>query len=477
MPVRPDCEVSDKAQRRRFTVEYKLKILEQADACVEPGQIGALLRREGLYSSHLSKWRKQREKAVREGLSESRGRKPAEKNPLAEQVAGLQQENRRLQQRLTRAEAIIDVQKKPLATVGVEPDKRELRGVIMQSAVELSSQVGVLPACEALHVNRAQFYREQAGKQENEPEIAPRPRPPLALTEEETQQVLEVLHSERFIDHSPYEVYAALLDEGCYLCSIPTMYRILERNQEVRERRNQLSRPRYARPELLAVRPCEVWSWDITKLKGPARWTYFHLYVIIDIYSRYVVGWMVATRESATLAERLISETCQRQNIERGQLTVHADRGSSMKSKCVEHLLADLGVTKTHSRPHVSNDNPYSEAWFKTLKYRPGFPARFGSVEDARAFCRVFFEWYNYEHYHSGIALMTPYAVHSGQADKILAKRNQVLLAAFEKKSNRFKGRLPQAQAVPEAAWINPPEKQAKVELKPETENDTGDLH
>jgi putative transposase len=264
----------------------------------------------------------------------------------------------------------------------------------MQTAVELSRQAGGLPACEALQANRAQFYREQAGKQENEQ--APRPRPPLALTEGETQQVLEV-HSERFMDRSPCEVYAALPDEGRCLCSIPAMYRILERSQEVRERRSQLSRPRCARPALLAVRPCEI------------------------------------------------SETCQRQNIERGQLTVHADRGSSMKSKCVEHLLAGLGVTKTHSRPHVSNDNPCSGIRFKTMKHRPGF----GSVEDARAFCRVFFEWCSYEHYHSGIALMTPYAVHSGQADKILAKRNKVLLAAFEKKSNRFKGKLPQAQAVP----------------------------
>ncbi|MCP4702341.1 MAG: transposase family protein [Gammaproteobacteria bacterium] len=345
----------------------------------------------------------------------------------------------------------------------------------MQSAVELSSRAGVLPACEALHVNRAQFYREQAGKQENEP--APRPRPPLALTEGETQQVPEVLHSERFMDRSPCEVYAALPDEGRCLCSIPTMYRILKRNQEVRERRSQLSRPRYARPELPALRPCEVRSWDITKLKGPARWTYFHLCVIIDIYSRYAVGWMAAPGESAALAGRLISETCQRQNIKRGQLTVHADRGGSIKSKCVGHLPADPGVTKTHSRPHVSNDNSYSEAWFKTLKYRPGFPAEFGSVEDARAFCRVFFEWCNYEHYHSGITLMTPYAVHSGQSDRILAKRNKVLPAAFEKKSNRFKGKLPQAQAVPGAAWINPPEKQTIAESKPETENDTGDLH
>lgn len=325
----------------------------------------------------------------------------------------------------------------------------------MNTALELSRDVGIKTACEALNLNRASFYRAQ---QISTP-IAVRPPSPLALSADEEQRVLAHLHSERFMDCSPYQVYAALLDDGVYLCSISTFYRILARHQEVRERRNQLRRPNYTKPELLATAPNQVWSWDITKLKGPAKWTYFYLYVIIDIFSRYVVGWMVAHRESTELAKRLIGESCARQNIREGQLTIHADRGSSMTSKGVEQLLVDLGVTKTHSRPHVSNDNPYSEAQFKTMKYRPAFPSSFGSQQDARAFCSGFFEWYNYEHYHSGIALLTPASVHTGEAAEIVTKRTQVLQAAFEQNPQRFKNRQPSAQAVPEAAWINPPPK------------------
>jgi transposase InsO family protein len=323
----------------------------------------------------------------------------------------------------------------------------------MNAAMALSQKIGIQPACDALGLNRASFYRAQTPYMKN----AERPRPPLELSREEEQHVLDLLHSERFIDCSPYQVYATLLDEGVYLCSIRTFYRILARHNEVRERRNQLRHPNYSKPELLATGPNQVWSWDITKLKGPAKWTYFHLYVIIDIFSRCVVGWMVAHREATELAKRLISESCARQNIQAGSLTIHADRGSSMTSKGVEQLLADLGVTKTHSRPHVSNDNPYSEAHFKTLKYRPTFPAQFGSLEDARTFCGAFFDWYNHDHYHSGIALLTPVSVHNGQAPMIIEKRNQVLRSAFEQMPQRFKNRLPTAQPVPVAAWINPP--------------------
>ncbi len=249
------------------------------------------------------------------------------------------------------------------------------------------------------------------------------------------------------------------MDEGGYLCSIRTMYRLLARHGEVRERRNQRRHPVYTQPELLASAANQVWSWDITKLRAATKWTYFYLYVIIDIYSRYVVGWMIAHQEATDLARQLIRETCVRQGIVEGQLTLHADRGSSMTSRGVEQLLADLGVTKTHSRPHVSNDNPYSEAHFKTLKYRPEFPARFGSIEDSRAHCRKFFDWYNHEHYHSGIALLTPYSVHAGQAAAIIARRNAVLAAAYEQHPERFRGRCPTAPALPEAAWINPPAK------------------
>ena len=341
----------------------------------------------------------------------------------------------------------------------------------MNATYELSHEMGVQPACHVLGVNRASFYRARAPRHhETQPE---RPRPPLALSAEEEQRILNALHSERFMDSSPYQVYATLLDEGIYLCSIRTFYRILERHHEVRERRNQRCHPYYTKPELLATAPNQVWSWDITKLKGPAKWTYFYLYVIIDIFSRCVVGWMVAHRESTELAKRLIRETCARQAIQEAQLTLHADRGSSMTSKGVEQLLGDLGVTKTHSRPHVSNDNPYSEAQFKTLKYRPDFPSQFGSIEDARAFCCQFFDWYNHNHYHSGIALLTPASVHNELADEIVRKRNQVLQAAFNCHPRRFKNCQPTAQPVPEAAWINPP---TKPLLQEETQNQKNDL-
>jgi len=259
------------------------------------------------------------------------------------------------------------------------------------------------------------------------------------------------------MDKAPQEVYAALLDQGRYLCSIRTMYRILEDDQEVRERRDQLRHPPYAKPELLATAPNRVWSWDITKLLGPVKWTYFYLYVILDIFSRYVVGWMVASRESALLAEKLIQETCLKQGIQPGQLLIHADRGSSMKSKPVALLLSDLGVTKTHSRPHTCDDNPYSEAQFKTLKYRPDFPERFGGPEDARTFCQDFFRWYNTEHHHSGIGLMTPQVVHYGLAQQVFKAREKVLLTAYETHPERFVRKAPAPLALPQAAWINPP--------------------
>jgi putative transposase len=284
-----------------------------------------------------------------------------------------------------------------------------------------------------------------------------RPSPSRALDAQERQQVLDVLHSERFVDQAPQEVYAVLLDEGQYLCSLRTMYRLLDEQKEVKERRNQLRHPSYQKPELLATAPNQVWSWDITKLLGPVKWTYFYLYVILDIFSRYVVGWMVASRESALLAEKLIHETCQKQGIQPGQLLIHADRGASMKSKPVALLLSDLGVTKTHSRPHTRDDNPYSEAQFKTLKYRPDFPDRFGSLEDARAFCQDFFHWYNTEHHHSGIALMTPYAVHYGLAKEVFKGREKVLLAAYATHPERFVRKVPVPLPLPQAAWINQP--------------------
>ena len=327
----------------------------------------------------------------------------------------------------------------------------------MSLIAEASAELGVAPLCEALGVPRASFYRSQAPK----PETAPRPRasPPRALSAEERGAVLDVLHEERFVDLAPAEVYNTLLDEGVYHCSTSTMYRILADNDEVRERRDQLRHPAYTAPELLAEAPNQVWSWDITKLRGPEKWSYFYLYVILDIYSRYIVGWMVAPCERADLAEALIATTCERQEIPRGQLTLHADRGSAMTSKLVAHLLADLGVTKTHSRPHVSDDNPYSESNFKTLKYRPTFPDRFGSIEDARAHIAAFVAWYNQEHHHSGVAFLTPEVVHFGRTAEVLEARQAVLLAAAARYPERFVHGPPKATEPPTAAWINPPKK------------------
>ena len=314
---------------------------------------------------------------------------------------------------------------------------------------------GIEATCAALDVCRATYYRSRQPVFYG-PVQQPAPSP-RALSAEETQAVLDLLHEERFADLAPAQVYASLLDEKRYLCSERTMYRVLAANDEVRERRAQLRHPRYAAPELLATGPNQLWSWDITKLKGPTTWSYFYLYVIIDVFSRYVVGWMIAPCESATLAEKLIGETCRREGIQRGQLTVHADRGSPMRSKLVAQLLADLGVTKTHSRPHVSNDNPYSEAAFKTLKYRPGFPERFGCIEDARAHCVDFFAWYNGEHYHSGLALQTPADVHHGRAQLRVDERAVVLAAAHAAHPERFVRGVPRPAALPTAAWINKP--------------------
>jgi putative transposase len=326
----------------------------------------------------------------------------------------------------------------------------------MTAAHQLGQKVGRAAACRALNVPRASLYRHLRPIEPAAPE-APRRRPPRALAPAEQQRVLDVLHAERFQDKAPTEVFATLLDEGTYLCSVRTMYRILEQAGEIRERRDQLRHPHYQKPQLLATGCNQVWSWDITKLLGPVKWTYFYLYVILDIFSRYVVGWMVAERESAELAKRLIGETCRKQNIAPDQLTIHADRGTSMTSKPVALLLADLGVTKTHSRPHVSDDNPFSESHFKTLKYRPQFPERFGSIQDARAFCQVFFPWYNTEHHHSGIGLLTPEVLHHGRADDIMAQRQLVLSQAFRQNPERFVRVHPRPPARPTAVWINPP--------------------
>ncbi len=323
----------------------------------------------------------------------------------------------------------------------------------MRVVAEHGKALGVATLCAALSMPRATFYRQQKPATPK----GPRAKPPRTLDDAERAKVLAVLNEPRFEDLAPGEVYATLLDEGTYLCSRRTMYRVLAENDEVRERRDQLAHPKYAAPELLATKPNELWSWDITKLHGPAKWTYFYLYVILDVFSRYVVGWMVAPRETATLAEKLISETCERQGISANQLTVHADRGSPMKSKAVAFLLADLGVVKSHSRPHVSNDNPFSEAHFKTLKYRPNFPERFGCIEDSRAFGTDFFRWYNDEHHHAGIGLLTPRDVHLGLAAERVRGRDAVLSNAFHVHPERFTRGRPRPHELPSAVWINKP--------------------
>jgi putative transposase len=333
----------------------------------------------------------------------------------------------------------------------------------MQAVQRFAPDLGLKAACEALGVARAAVYRGRGAQEpigtpaQPKAQPQPRPTPSRALAPSQRQDVLDILHSERFVDHAPHQVYATLLDEGRYCCSIRTMYRILDAHAEVKERRNQLRHPSYAKPELLATGPNEVWSWDITKLRGPEKWVYFYLYVILDIFSRYAVGWMVATRECADLATHLIEETIDKHAIQPGQLTIHSDRGAPMKAKPVAMLLSDLGVAKTHSRPHVSDDNPFSEAHFKTLKYRPGFPDRFGSLQDARSFCRRFFHWYNHEHRHTGLALLTPATVHYGHAEEVLCARAAVLKAAYQAHPERFVNKRPRPKPLPAAAWINPP--------------------
>jgi putative transposase len=328
--------------------------------------------------------------------------------------------------------------------------------MIEQTVEELAPIVGTRPACRALGAAPATIYRRRRPSAPRPPR--PRTRPARALSGAERDAVLAELHAERFVDCSPAQVWATLLDEGRYLASERTMYRLLAAEHGgVRERRDQREHPAYAKPELLARRPNEVYSWDITKLLGPAKWTYYYLYVILDVYSRYAVGWTVQHRESAQLAQALIAQTVTQQQITPGQLTVHADRGSSMTSKPVAFLLADLGVTKTHNRPYTSADNPYSEAQFKTLKYRPAFPRRFGSIEHARAHCRDFFDYYNHHHRHSGIGLMTPATVHHGHAEQLHADRARVLAAAYARTPERFVRRAPTPPPVPTAAWINKP--------------------
>jgi len=329
----------------------------------------------------------------------------------------------------------------------------------MKIVKQEAPKLGVAETVRTLGLSRSTYYRHQKESTGTTKHCCKSDRAGShrKLTPEEEQKVLSYLSSERFIDSSVPEVYATLLDEGVYLCSTRTMYRILKKHKAVKERRNQRRHPEYKKPELLAESVNQVWSWDITKLKGPSKWSHYHLYVILDIYSRYVVGWMVAERESASLAKLLIHETCERQGIKKDQLTIHADRGVSMRSKLVAQLMADLGITKTHSRPYVSDDNPYSESQFKTLKYHPLFPRQFGSLEDARSYLQTFFDWYNNKHRHSGIAMLTPKDVHIGQADTIIEQRQDVMNSAYELHPERFVKGQPKLKQLSKKVWINKP--------------------
>ncbi len=312
--------------------------------------------------------------------------------------------------------------------------------------------------CAAVGVSRATVERRRSRLATSAVTSRLRPASARALTAPQRQVVLDLLHAPRFADQAPAEIYATLLDEGIYFCSIRTMYRILGQNGEVRERRQQLRHPIYRKPELLAEGPNQVWSWDITKLIGPAKWSYFYLYVILDIF-----GWCVADAETATLFKPLFDDAIEKHNVPPGQLTLHADRGGPMKAKATAFLLADLGVTRSHNRPHTSNDNPFSESHFRTLKYQPRFPKRFGCIEDAKSFCRGFFDWYNQDHHHSGIGLMTPDQVHYGQIDAVHAARQVTLDLAFSANPERFVKKPPVPPNKPTATWINPPTPKSRL--------------
>ena len=325
--------------------------------------------------------------------------------------------------------------------------------MMLSMAKEMGKTMSVSEACRSLGVPRSSLYRARKPK----PVAAPRPAPSRALDSAEREEVRATLNSERFCDSAPREVYATLLDEGVYQCHWRTMYRILEEHDEVHERRNQRRHPVSVRPELRATGPNELWSWDITQLRGP-RSTHYYLYVILDVFSRFVPGWMVAERESAQLAEQLIAETCAKQGIARDQLMLHSDRGSAMRSKTVAQLLIDLGVAKSHSRPYTPTDNPYSESQFKTMKYRPEYPERFQGPTEARGWARNFFRWYNHEHHHSGLGLMTPAVVHYSLADEVYEQRRQVLASAYTAHPERFVNGEPRPPRWPDEVWINPPQ-------------------
>lgn len=314
-------------------------------------------------------------------------------------------------------------------------------------------------SCYFLGVSRSTYYSWTGKRVKDSEKIRKLYTADHVITPSVRQEILSMMTKEKYMDNTPYEIFYNELDEGNYYCSVRTLYRILEENDLVRERRRGHQQSNYSKPELLAESPNEVWSWDITKLKGPRKWQFYYLYVILDIFSRYVVGWLIAQAERSELAKDLIEISCERQNIINEQLTIHSDRGAPMTSLTVNQLLDNLNVKKSLSRPRVSNDNPYSESQFKTLKYRPEFPDRFGSIQDAREYCREFFKWYNEDHYHSGLNYLTPYSVHYGEADNLVKQRQNTMIDVYKRCPERFRNGVPKISGIPEKVWINKPEK------------------
>ncbi|WP_307557867.1 IS3 family transposase [Streptosporangium lutulentum] len=482
-PQIPDPQVRERAAVRRYTAAYKARILAEYDQLDKAGK-GALMRREGLYSSLISSWKTARDHGASEALARPVGRPKAD--PRDKKIDTLEGEVERLRAELDKTRQVIEVQGKALRAAGsvrhrqrgTDGPGRAVTEIIetaqAEAIEELTPLLGRRNACAAAGVPQANWYRKNRTSPAPDRPSIPRTPHPAALSHGERERIRTVLN-ERFADAAPATAYFTLLDEGTYLASESTMYRILREHGEVgRDRRRQATHPAKTIPELFADAPNRVWAWDITKLRGPHKGIWYHLYTIIDIYSRCVVGWMVASRESAALAKRLIAQTIIKQKVNRDALTLHADRGSSMKSKTVAELLIDLGVAKSHSRPKTSNDNPHIEASFKTLKYCPAFPGRFGSIEDARAFCQDFYTWYNQEHYHSGIGYHHPADAHYGRAAAVRDRRAHVLATAQAAHPERFaSGGAPTPPNLPGPAWINKPKQDQTDEQKDTPEKPT----
>ena len=457
----PDPEVPERARGpRRYSAKYKAQILEEYERLDKAGK-GALLRREGLYTSLISEWRKQRDRGALQALAKPAGRQPAD--PRDREVARLRRENQRLAGELDKARKVIEVQGKLsalLEQLATDSGPRPSR------ARRDDRPGGRRARAAGRRAGGVRGGRRGAGALVSPPppeptaaqaERAPAPQP-RALSEVERKELHRVLDTEEFVDEAPATVYAKLLDEGVYLASVSTMYRVLRDHDEVRERRRQATHPAAMKPELLATRPEPGLVLGHHQAAGPAKWTYYYLYVIIDIYSRYVPGWMLAHAENAQLAEALLADTVAKQHIGRGQLTIHADRGSPMTAKPVAFLLADLGRHQVPQPAALLQRQPlFSESQFRTLKYRPEFPDRFGCFQDAHAFCGRFFGWYNDEHRHSGIGFHTPADVHYGRAELVRAQRADVLNAAYAAHPERFVRKPPQPPALPAAVWINEP--------------------